>query len=128
MKASTMEFKNFFTENFFNCHWLFHKWEWKHPWWSLFSQNESLKCENHVKVDSFMDLLVENLPKFIHRVTISQKKHMDAMLQVLSTHQHPHKYLLQSKRLRSSKYFNYNLALTEILKIIKRHLVKTTFK
>ena len=28
-----------------------------HPWWSLFSQNESLKLENYVKVDSSTELL-----------------------------------------------------------------------
>ena len=54
------------------------------------------------------------------------------MLQVLSTHQHPHKYMLylasSEQVIAQLKNFNYNLALTAILKIIKHHLVKTTFK
>ena len=45
----------------------------KHLWCSLFSWNENLKFENCVKVDFFKDLFVENLPRFIHRVTILQK-------------------------------------------------------
>ena len=75
---------------------------------------------------------MENLPKFIHRVTILQKNHTDATLQVLLTHQHPHKHVLDLASLEQViaqlKNFNYNLALTEILEIIKHHLVKTTFK
>ena len=45
----------------------------KHLWCSLFSWNKNLKFENCVKVDFFKDLFVENLPRFIHRVTILQK-------------------------------------------------------
>ena len=103
----------------------------KHPWWDLFSQVESSKFENYIKVDSFTDIFVETY-RNLHMEQPFRKKTYRWRFQVLSTHQHPHKYVLDllvhSKWLRSLKYFNYNLPLTEILKIIKHHLVKTTFK
>ena len=60
----------------------------KHLWWSLFiSQVDYLKIDD--KFDSFIRFFCTNLPKFIHRVTISQKN-MDAKLQHLSTYLHPY--------------------------------------
>ena len=56
---------------------------------------------------------------------------MDARLQVLSTHQRPHKCArscwFRVSDCAAKRYFNYNLTLTENLKIIKRHLIKATF-
>ena len=102
----------------------------KHLWWSLFiSQNDYLKIDD--KVDSY-GYFCENLPEFIQRVTISQKipwMQSSKIYRPISTLVNTCQILLvQSKCLRSSKYFNYNLELTEILKIIKHHMVKTTFK
>ena len=55
---------------------------------------------------------------------------MDVTFQVLCTHQHTHKYVLDlvSDCAVQNILTSNNLALTEILKIIKRQLVKTAFK
>ena len=72
---------------------LFHEWEWKYSWWSLFSQVESMKFENYVRVNSFMDIFSE-IYRNLYRVFISQKKRMGTRLKVLPTDQHHQKCML----------------------------------
>ena len=103
----------------------------KQLWWSLFSQVESVNLKTMLKLTplqiflwkTYQNLCIEQ--PFCKKTWIQCSKFYRPISTLTNTC-----YILpvQSKWLHSSKNFNYNLALTVILKIIKHHLVKTTFK
>ena len=104
----------------------------KHPWTGVFYLSWKLKVRKLCQSWPLYGYFSWKFTKIYTKSNHFAKKRIGARLQNLSTHSTLKNacyiLLVQSKWLRRSKYFNYNLSLREILKIIKRCLVNTTFK